>query len=475
MPGSFSEIQRGTENMGAKIRKAGKFCSSVIMGNISIFMFIGLLSVVFHENGWIPNKEIYQISQYVYKIFLPVCIAYTGGERTGGKTGGCLAVLAAAGALSGETALGIPICLLLGPAAGVLWKRVEVSLEKKSCSSLKMLTKNLAAGILGSGLAIFCRFCVPPVLKMVSAMISLVVTAMLGKNLLAFLNLVIEPAKVFFLNNILNYGVLTPIALSELEQAGESILFLLESNPGPGIGMLTALYFYEKKEIYLSALAAHGAGGIHEVYFPFVLTDMWLLIPLTISGMAGTLWFEVMGAGVRAPVSPGSVITILVMAGKENLLLVAGGILLSSLVSFLGSMAILKWQHRRKTQIKETSEITLSKERKPAVCPVEEQGITEKEKKMPVRKIGFICDAGVGSSVMGATIFRRILAGKQIEGVTAEAYAVDCIPDDLDLLVCQKDFYRFLPDKGKEIFVVDNFVSMNSYDGLMQLLTERNF
>lgn len=449
------------------LRRMGKFCSSVIMGNIGIFIFIGILSVIFNETGWLPNEEIYRISQLAYKLVLPVCISFAGGERIGGKTGGILAVLAVTGMLCANVSVGILAGMAAGPAAGAVWKYVGEFLEKHTRSSMQMLVRNLTAGTAGAGLALLGYYFLTPVMDGITAVISAGMTALVERNLTWFLNIIIEPAKVFFLNNIINHGILIPIAVSETEMAGSSILFLLESNPGPGFGMLAALYCVKKtkKEEYASAMIAQGAGGIHEVYFPVVLANLWLLLPLIASGVTGALWFDRMGAGAAAPVSPGSAITFLLMAGKNDMLVVVLGMFLSASVSFIGSMVVLKWQESVKKR-KKTETIQI----------VEEIPHIQEEEKMPINRIGFVCDAGVGSSAMGAAIFRRKLAQNKTEGIQVEAFAADRIPDELDLIVCQKDFYQLIPEgkKEKEIFMVENFVSVQAYDELMELLLKRN-
>lgn len=477
--------------MGKKIRKMGKFYSSVIMGNIGIFMFIGLLSVIFNKNGWLPNEEIYSISQMVYFLVLPICIAFVGGERIGGQMGGILAVLTVAGMIAADTSVGILAGMAAGPVSGFLWKSVNDFLERKAPTSLLMLIRNLAAGILGGILAILGFYFLTPVLAVAEGVIALFIKGLLDRNLVGLLNIVIEPAKLFFLNNVMNHGILVPIAMSETDAAGSSVIFLLEANPGPGLGMLAALYFYERKEKYLSALAAHGIGGIHEVYFPFVLADLWLLLPLIVAGMAGTLWFDIFEAGLTAPVSPGSIFTILIMAGKGNTLVILMGVLLSAGVSFGGCLLLLtrRKKHRLASELQKR-EKNFEAEKTITEVPAEEMLHIQKEMqemkiteevqkeetvKMTINRIGFVCDAGVGSSAMGAAIFRRKLHQCGIEGIEATAFAADSIPEEIDLIVCQKDFYQLLPEDKKktEIFMVDNFVSAQAYDELVTLVEER--
>lgn len=531
--------------MGKRLRNIGKFYSSIFMGNIGLIIFIGLFFVLFQEHGWFPNEELYEISQLVYLVILPVCIGYAGGERIAGKSGGILAVLMVAGALQADLNVGILAAMIAGPLGGAVWKYAGSRMKERSGGSLQMLSGNLLTGILGGILAILAYEVLAPLLLWISSEISTCLKTLVEYRLLVLMNVLIEPLKVLFLNNIVNHGILVPLGMSQMQEAGKSVLFLLEANPGPGFGMLAALFvvYREKRQEYGTAMFAQGAGGVHEVYFPFVLENLWLVLPLIAGGAAGTLWFELTDTGLTAPVSPGSIITILLMAGKENLVGAAGGMVISAGVSFLGSMLVLRLQGKQtevtdagsdkaaerhvKTEGSQAEEIqieeksgaieTVWEEKKP--CDIEEvqiketPGVTEtvwaeenpdseedsqteetkiqgvqteetsgeeannkEEKKMAIKKIGFICDAGVGSSAMGAALFRRKLMQSRIPDVEVQAYASDQIPEDLDLIVCQKDFLRLLPEgvKDTETLAVDSLMGGEAFDELIITIQERN-
>lgn len=490
--------------MGKRLRNIGKFYSSIFMGNIGLIIFIGLFFVLFQEHGWFPNEELYEISQLVYLVILPVCIGYAGGERIAGKSGGILAVLMVAGALQADLNVGILAAMIAGPLGGAVWKYAGSRMKERSGGSLQMLSGNLLTGILGGILAILAYEVLAPLLLWISAEISTCLKTLVEYRLLVLMNVLIEPLKVLFLNNIVNHGILVPLGMSQMQEAGKSVLFLLEANPGPGFGMLAALFvvYREKRQEYGTAMFAQGAGGVHEVYFPFVLENLWLVLPLIAGGAAGTLWFELTDTGLTAPVSPGSIITILLMAGKENLVGAAGGMVISAGVSFLGSMLVLRLQGKQtevtdagsdkaaerhvKTEESQAEENPASEEdsqtEETKIQGVQteetsgEEANNKEEKKMAIKKIGFICDAGVGSSAMGAALFRRKLMQSRIPDVEVQAYASDQIPDDLDLIVCQKDFLRLLPEgvKDTETLAVDSLMGGEAFDELIITIQERN-
>ena len=226
--------------------------------------------------------------------------------------------------------------------------------------------------------------------------------------------------------------------------------------------MLAALYLTRRKEreTYAGAMVAEFIGGIHEVYFPVVLSDIRLLLPLMASSAAGAFWFELTGAGLRTPVSPGSCISILLLAGRPDFVKVGTGILISAIVSFGVSWLVLHWHKTGKEEQK--------------LCEMIDK--KEEIKQLPVRAIGFVCDAGVGSSAMGAALLRRKLMQQQITDIQVEAYASDQIPEHLDLVICQKNFRKLLPEslEGSEILEVDSLLEQSAFNRIVEIIKVRN-
>lgn len=439
------------------LHRIGKFYSRIIMKNIGICIFAGLLFVVFQDGGWCSSEDIYAISQLAYTVVLPVMIAYEGGKEISGYGGGLLAVLAVCGVAVSGPSISILGAMVLGPGLGWVWKQEEAFLERNVSSKMQMLGRNLCLGMSGAVFAVVSGSFLLPMLKGITAVIYQAVDFLIQHHLTGALSILIEPAKVFFFNNVINHAILTPMGVSQVQETGRSVLFLLESNPGPGFGVLAALYYVNQKKRgdYAAAMIAQAAGGIHEVYFPFVLSDLRLLLPLIAGGIAGNLCFGLWGAGLQGVVSPGSIFSILLMTGGERILPVLGGILVSAGISFGGSLAVLRRERREELE------------------PEEEK---QMEKRGEIKKIAFVCDGGMGSSAMAAALFRRALKRAGIEGIQVSAFAADLVPEDQELLVCQKDFYRMLPEKMKEreIYLLDNLIQAEQYTGLVEEIQKRN-
>lgn len=512
----------------------GKFYNRVVLNFIGIFIFVGVLSIVFGDCGWMPDENIYAISQFVYRFVIPVLIAYVAGnqvkcfhgeERPDGRyEGGAVSVMAVSGILLAVPENGIFGAMILGPFCGFLWKNLLEPMLKKLNTELEMLLRNLLMAVTGGVMAVFSFYLAAPVLSGGIGILLRGMDFLLEHNLLFLLSILIEPLKVFFLNNSIHYGILLPLGMQQAELTGGSVLFLLESNPGPGFGVLTALYLFEKRKRKECAacMFAEAIGGIHEVYFPKVLSNLWLMIALIFGGTAGNLWFSLTRTAPAGIISPGSILSILLVCEKEQVGFAFLGVLLSAFVAASVAVFILYVQQKyHKRQMQDVSEKETKKFCGPQMKEenqVEEKQMGEKQIKerqiaehcafqkadesigkrtagkqraeevenrmqqkekvtmengtTVIRKIGFVCDAGVGSSAMGAALFRRKLKELGITGIEVSAYAVDQIPEDLEMIVCQKDFKEMLSSEGNSdnLYVVESLLEQSEYDGIIERL-----
>lgn len=448
------------------VQKTGRFYTRIIMQNIGIFIFIGLLSVLFHTDGWLPNENMYAISQFAYWYALPCMIAFSGGNYICGLSGGFLSVLSVCGIITANPELGIWGAMISGPLGGYFWKQLEKLLDKTHYAQTQMLYHNLFLGITGCLLAGIEYYILSVISTAFTHLFNGCFQFLVTHHMTAFLSILIEPGKIFFLNNLINHGILLPAGLSQAEQHGSSILFLLETNPGPGLGILLAcLVCYRKKKAtrseYFTAITAEFIGGIHEVYFPVVFSDLRLLFPLILGGVTGSIWFDLMHCGTVTPVSPGSIITLLLLSEKGKILYILCGVILSAAISFFVSLLLLK------SKIRET----LDEPCVPSASVPEKEPDTTSEQKL--EKIGFVCDGGMGSSAMGAALFRRCLTRHGISGIEVKAYAADMIPDDLDLIVCQEDYYKIKQElHSKHCYVISSFTKQEEYETLAAHLEE---
>lgn len=447
-----------------KLHKVGKFYTRIIMNNIGIFIFIGILSVIFNDHGWFPDKDMYAISQLVYKVILPSFIAYEGGRAVSGREGGIAGVLAVAGVIWSGSSAELFGAMLLGPAAGYLWKRETSWIEEKFPSSMQMLGKNLIIGITGGLFSAAGIYLILPLLEWILTWLFSGISFLARYNMTACLSIFIEPAKVFFLNNVVNHMLLVPVGMEQIQKTGSTVLFLLETNPGPGIGVILALFYMKRinKNETASVLTAHALGGIHEVYFPLILSNLWLLPAVIVGGLAGNITFQISNAAVKGVVSPGSIFTILIMADSGCRWKVLAGILISSAASFLSGVLFLKksFVYQKKHPFQKIPPFQKKETDKKQKDELQQEHIQEKSMEESVKKIAFVCDGGIGSSVMGAALLRRKLQSMGKAEITVEAFAADLVPEDIDVVICQKDFYSLHGDslKNRRIYLVDSLL-----------------
>lgn len=459
------------------IHRFGKFYSRVIINLIGIFLFVGMLSVLFGEYGWMPNKEINAIAQFVYRYALPIMIAYASGNQMKRlnehenldelHAGGAIAVMATAGLLQANDTVGVLGAMILGPVCGWLWKFLLEPALRRVNSEIEMLLRNILVAIAGILMTIFAYFGFAPFLAEIDAALMDGIRFLLVHHSIFLLSLVIEPLKVFFLNNSIHHGILLPLGMQQVKQTGESILFLLETNPGPGFGVLLAAYIYkrEKRKEYAASIFAQFIGGIHEVYFPEVLSNIWLIFAVILGGIAGNLCFNLLNVGTASAVSPGSIVTIFLVCGRENIAGVLLGVAMSAAISFVAAIYIFRFQGNHPLE---------TASGKMCVKEDKEANAVLGENKRMIKRIGFICDAGVGSSSMGAALLRRKLAEKKITGIEVAAYAMDQLPEDLDLAVCQKNFKELLLSQQEDlnIYTMESLLDQEALNQLFEKLED---
>ena len=452
--------------MRQQIQQFGRTLSSMVMPNIGAFIAWGFITALFIPEGWWPNGQLAQLVGPMLTYLLPLLIAYTAGRNVAGERGGVIGAIAAVGVIVGSD---IPMfigAMIMGPLAGYAIRRFDRMVEGRVKAGFEMLVSNFSIGILGMLLAVLGYYVVGSVVSGLTMLISSGAELVIRHGLLPLVSLFVEPAKVLFLNNAVNHGIFSPIGIEQARETGQSIMFLLETNPGPGLGVLLAYWLFGRGNARQSAPGAviiQFFGGIHEIYFPYILARPVLIVAAIAGSAAGLLFFSLSDAGLVAPASPGSILSVLAMAPKGKTLIVLLGVVISAAVSLLVAAPFIRRASKTET------------EGDPAVgkLPQSAAGISPHAAGRPVRKVIFACDAGMGSSALGATRFRRRLRDAGI-GVAVGNSAADRIPSDADVVVCQSVLAERIAAaaKGAELIVIDNFLSDPGLDALFVRLAE---
>lgn len=439
-------------NIQQKVQKFGRSLSGMIMPNIGAFIAWGLLTALFIPTGWCPNEYLGKLVDPMLKYLLPILIGYTAGKNIAGDRGGVTGAIATMGVVIGSS---IPMfigAMMMGPLGGWCIKKFDKWTEGKVKDGFEMLINNFSIGIIGLLLAVFGYMFVGDIVSWLTKTLSKLTVVLIDHHLLPLVALVVEPAKVMFLNNAINHGIFSPIGIEQANELGKSVMFLFETNPGPGLGVLLACWAFGKgatKQSAPGAIIIQSLGGIHEIYFPYILARPGLLLGAIAGSAAALGFYQLTDAGLVAPASPGNFITLPVMAPKGQTLIILGGILIAAAVSFLVSIPFMRGKEKS----------------------VEEDLHIDESRAGFINLIMFACDAGMGSSALGATRFRKrtSLAGLEVK---VRNCAVDQVPDATDLIVCQRGLAERVKDTnpGKEVVIIDNFLSDPALDRLLERL-----
>ncbi len=505
----------GTSRARVGVQRFGTFLSGMIMPNIPALIAWGIFTAFFIAVGWTPVPALATLVGPFIHYLLPILIAYTGGNIIYGVRGGVVASIGTFGAIAGSDYLIAQInadlpadnqlgqvhmfigAMIMAPICAYSMRWLDSLWEGKIRAGFEMLVNMFSAGIWGFVLAIIGFYPIAWLVNGIMQILSNAVDWLVSMNLLPLTSIIIEPAKVFFLNNAINHGVLTPLGIQQSAETGSSILFLLEANPGPGVGLLLAFTFFG---IGAARASAPGAaviqffGGIHEVYFPYALMKPMLILALIAGGMTGVTTNMLLGGALRAPAAPGSIFAVIAQVANNSYFAVLLSVVLAATVTFLISWVILRASRKRDLEAmaatddafgaaitqteaaKGKSSDALSGLRGGAVTQadggIEPATMTERE----IKNIVFACDAGMGSSAMGASVLRNKIKKAGIEDVTVTNKAIAALDPSADLVITQNQ----LTDRARQqtpnaVHVsVDNFMNSPRYDEVVELVRDQH-
>ncbi|MCI2924662.1 PTS mannitol transporter subunit IICB [Staphylococcus hominis] len=497
-----------------KIQAFGSFLSSMIMPNIGAFIAWGFIAAIFIDNGWFPNKQLSQLAGPMITYLIPLLIAFSGGRLIHGLRGGIIAATSTMGVIVAlpDTPMLLG-AMIMGPLVGWLMKKIDEIIQPRTPQGFEMLFNNFSAGILGFIMTILSFELLAPLMKFIMHILSVAVEFLVHLHLLPIVSIIVEPAKIVFLNNAINHGVFTPLGADQVTHAGQSILFTIESNPGPGLGILLAYMLFGKGTAKATSYGAgiiHFLGGIHEIYFPYVLMRPLLFLAVILGGMTGVATYQATGFGFKSPASPGSFIVYCLNAPRGEFLHMLLGVVLATLVSFIVAALIMKFTKEPKQDLEAaTAQMESTKGKKSNVSTKltgettgsgaantttqsstkenqsesnessEEQLLdnynTEDVNAHDYSKINhviFACDAGMGSSAMGASMLRNKFKKARLTDINVTNTAINQLPSDAQLVITQKTLTdRAIKKTPNAIHIsVDNFLNSPRYEELLNSL-----
>lgn len=464
--------EKKNKNVKNNVQRFGRFLSAMVMPNIGMFIAWGFITALFIPSGYLPNENLASMVDVLLKYLIPTLIAYSGGKLVAGERGAVMGAIATAGVIAGSEIPMLLGAMIMGPFAGWVIKQFDKLVQDKIPTGFEMLVNNFSIGIIGMLLAILGYNAIGPFISGLTTVLEHGVDFLIGKKLLPLVSIFVEPGKILFLNNAINHGIFTPIGANQVAEAGKSVMYLLEANPGPGLGILLAYFIFGKGDSKNSAPGAiiiHFLGGIHEIYFPYVLMNPYLLIAVIAGGFCGVLTNVILGTGLVSAASPGSIIAIMTMAAPGDHVKILIAVAIATVVSFLVASVFVKRAYSKGTTQdfnKAKEDLAKSKEESKSK-PSDNKETQEVEKSAQnVKKIVFACDAGMGSSAMGASRFRNIIKDSPYDVEVTHA-SISEIPEGADVIVTNENLVdRIDKSKGYEIIPIKNFLSDKNIDEL---------
>lgn len=458
--------------MKTKVQSLGRALSAMVMPNIGAFIAWGFLAALFIDTGWLPNKDLNTMVGPFLSWVLPLLIAYQGGKNVGGDRGGVIGVIGTVGVIMGKSDTTMLMgAMIWGPLGGFVIKKFDEAVDGKIKPGFEMLVNNFSVGILGMILAIVGFYLISPFMAAVLAVLTAGVNTLVNAGLLPLVSVFVEPAKVLFLNNAINHGIFTPLGIEQAASAGKSIFYMIETNPGAGTGVLLAYWMFSKdqttKDSAPGALIVHLLGGIHEISFPYILMNPLLLLATIVGSVAAMFYNSIFNLGLVAPASPGSIFAYVMMAPKGSTISVLLSVVIAAGVSFLIASPIVRMSNTDKDLASAQEAVAESK--------AESKGIESVSCDLSkVTNIVFACDAGMGSSAMGAAVLQKKLKAAGLENIKVAHASVSEVPSDAQVVVCHTD----LQERAKEsapnakLVTITNFMAAPEYDQLVQELKE---
>ncbi|MCD1126459.1 PTS mannitol transporter subunit IICB [Jinshanibacter sp. LJY008] len=449
----------------AKVQAFGGFLTAMVIPNIGAFIAWGFITALFIPTGWMPNEQFAEIVGPMVTYLLPIMIGTTGGLLVSGKRGAVMGGIGTMGVIVGAN---IPMfigAMIIGPLGGWVIKHIDRLLEKRIPAGFEMVINNFSLGIAGMLLCLLGYEVIGPAVLVANNFVKQGIEALVQTGYLPLLSLINEPAKILFLNNAIDQGVYYPLGMQQASEAGKSIFFMVASNPGPGLGLLLGFAVFGKgmsKKSAPGAMIIHFLGGIHELYFPYVLMKPLTLIAMIAGGMSGIYTFNLLGGGLVAGPSPGSIFAYLALTPKGSFFATIAGVTVGAMVSFVITSLILKMEKNVAVENEDDFEKSAD-----AVKAMKQEGALSIPQ---IQSIAFVCDAGMGSSAMGATTFRKRL-GKAGLDINVKHYAIENVPTDIDIIVTHANLEgRVKLVSDKPLILIKNYIGDPKLDNLYEKL-----
>ncbi len=463
-------------NIRAKVQAFGGHLTAMVLPNIGAFIAWGFITALFIPTGWMPNEYFGELVGPMITYLLPLLIGYTGGQIVGDKRGAVAGAIGTMGVIAGAEIPMFVGAMIMGPLSGWVIVQIDKRLQDKIPSGFEMVVNNFSLGIFGMLMCLFAYAIVGPAVTAANLFVKSGIEALVATGFLPLLAIINEPAKVLFLNNAIDQGIYYPLGLQAAAETGKSIFFMVASNPGPGLGMLLAYAKFGQglsKKSAPSAIIIHFFGGIHELYFPYVLMKPIMILAMIAGAATGIATFNLLDGGLVAGPSPGSIFSYLALTPKGSFFATIAGVITATIVSFLVASAILKVSKKTESEDEFEQSVTDMKDMKAEGVVAKAPTAAVKAEAKDIKFVAFACDAGMGSSAMGASTFKRKLekAGFNVE---VKNFAIEKVPSNADVVVTHESLEsRAVKATGLPVVTIKNFLHDPALDNLMDTIGQQ--
>lgn len=462
------QSKRDINNTRDKFQKFGSFLSGMVIPNIGAFIAFGLITAIFIESGWYPNENIAKLISPLLNYLLPILIGYSGGELVNGKRGAVAGAIGTFGIVVGAS---IPMFLgamIIGPLCGLIIKKFDDLVEDKIPNGFEMIVNNFSLGIIGGIICILSFLFIEPVVAGLTNFMGNGIQFLMDKGFLPLVSILIEPARVLFLNNAIDHGIMAPLGLTQVAKVGYSPLFMIIGNPGIGLGILLAYWKFGKgnmKEAAPGAMIIQFLGGIHEIYFPYVLANPLTLIACIAGQATNIIMMQILHYGTVYTPSPASIFSVIAMTPKGKYLSMVIVVLSATVVTFLVASIFVKRYYKNyieEDEVNNSQDVRLN------------TNILNNNTSKDIEKIVVACDAGMGSSAMTASSLKKRLKNEGFD-IDVIHTSIQAIPEDADLIVVHKELAEIAekksPDKAK--IVISSYINPKEFDDVVDLLNKK--
>ena len=181
--------------------------------------------------------------------------------------------------------------------------------------------------------------------------------------------------------------------------------------------------------------------------------------------------FSIFNVGLVGVSSPGSILTIMIMAASGDRIKILVSILAAAAISLLVAIPFVKKANSNDEQLKTAAkEMEALKGKRSSVSSVFAISATEEDVDFTnISQIAYACDAGLGSSVMGAGILQKKLKASGIDDINVFHTSIANLPTKCQVIVAHQTLMERVKEKQPDAYYLEitDYLNAPEYDELI--------